>query len=160
MEIISNHIKALLFLEDITEGISVSQTDCFTVQHFNYCCYRKLDALNEPVGQTDTALLRFTIKALPDGGGKSFYQRLIDNESSVFSFVFNATFDSSRRLQDYDDAMVASGYVVHVSEVFGKAEPFTKTDKVDGMMMRVEVLLSSITYIGKSSNKMLVISNN
>ena len=41
MEITSNHIKALLFLEDITEGIPISQDDCFTIQHFNYNCSRQ-----------------------------------------------------------------------------------------------------------------------
>lgn len=157
MEITSNHIKALLFLEDITEGIPISQDDCFTIQHFNYNCSRQRDSTKMPNGPTGTTVLRFVIKSLPEEGGKTFYQRLTESTAYPFSFVFNATFDANKRLCDYEDAMVISGYIINIEEAFGNYT--SDPDKTDRMLMSVDVLLRSITYIGKKSNKTLCITN-
>ena len=37
---LSNQLKAVLFLGDITEGIPMRQQEGLTVQHFDFNCFR------------------------------------------------------------------------------------------------------------------------
>ena len=74
----------------------------------------------------------------------------MQNREVTYSFIFNATFDEHQRLTLYDDAIAIKGFVVDVAEAFQ-----SKTE--EQMLLTVEVLLNRITYVGKDSNKPLVI---
>ena len=152
-ENLSNYLKALLTLDDMTLGMPIRQEGCQTVQHFAYRCCRSRDSQGRPYGPTNATILRFVLKSLANNESKHFYRRLQDNESNTFSFIFNATFDEIRLLKDYDDAMVVTGYVVEVQEVFGADMP--EVEDKEQMYMCVDILVESIEYIGKMANKLL-----
>ena len=89
-ENLSNYLKALLTLDDMTLGMPIRQEGCQTVQHFAYRCYRSRDSQGRPYGPTNATILRFVLKSLANNESKHFYRRLQDNESNTFSFIFNA----------------------------------------------------------------------
>jgi hypothetical protein len=93
----------------------------------------------------------------PDDG-KVFYQQMQRNELFDHTFIFNASFDQTDRLKTYDDAMIVRGYVVDVKEDYDAT--ITENGTVQQIMIQVNLLLSSITYLGKedSSNKLLEIT--
>ena len=93
MQNISNYIKATLFFDDFSE-INVKKEQGFTLQQFNYECSRKRNNMGMPYGPTQTTVLKFLIKSLPDGYLKEVYKRLDENTDSSFSIVFNAAFRS------------------------------------------------------------------
>lgn len=153
LENLSNYTKALLITEDLTEIAAISQDDCMTVQHFDYHCSRSRNEMGEPYGPVVSVTLQVSIKALSNSSEKLLYERLKSNARYPYSFIFNATFDSWRKLSSYENAMVVSGYVVDVEETYDSA--FSSETETDQMLMNVKILLSSITYIGKQSNKTL-----
>lgn len=156
-ENLSNHIKALLYLEDFTDGTPIRQEKCFTVQQFNYNCIRNRNSVGIPYGPTRLGTLEFTIRSLSQDDGKEFYHRLQDSIRYPFSFIFNGTFNPFKILKDYDDAIVTSGYILEVNEHF-ESKTLNELNS-ESMVMRVKILLHSITYIGKESNKILLINN-
>ena len=81
------------------------------------------------------------------------------NELFEYTFIFNASFDENKRLKDFEDAMVARGYVVDVKEDYDRA--VTDGNLSDQILVEVTLLLSSITYVGKEeqNNRKLEITN-
>lgn len=154
LDLFSNQTKALLIAEDISEMAVVAQQNCITLQHFDYSCFRNRNELGEPYGSTISAILQFSIKSMSGNICKFLYERMKDNSAYSYTFVFNATFDSQKHLAHYDDAMVASGYVVDVEEAFSTT--FSTGADTEQMTMNVKLLLTSLVYIGKSSNKTLL----
>lgn len=152
-ERISNHVKALLVAEDFSEVARVSQSNCLTVQHFDYRCSRSRNESGMPYGPTVSVIIQFSFKSLSNNKGKIFYDRLKSQSPFPYTFVFNATFDSVQQLSRYDDAMIVSGYIVDIEESFDKAAAPGET--VEQMLTNVKMLLCSITYVGKDSNKTL-----
>ena len=109
-----------------------------------------------PYGPTQTTVLKFLIKSLPDGYLKEVYKRLDENTDSSFSIVFNATFrmdeNGENTLSDYDSALIITGFVVSVDESYGEG-PQTSDATTDLMMTDVGFLTKSITYIGSDNYK-------
>lgn len=149
MRNISNYIKATLFFDDFSEA-KVKKEQGFTLQQFNYECSRKRNNMGMPYGPTQTTVLKFLIKSLPDGYLKEVYKRLDENTDSSFSIVFNATFrmdeNGENTLSDYDSALVATGFVIGIDEAYSGMDT--------GLMItNVEFLTKKITYIGNGNYK-------
>lgn len=155
MQNTSNYIKATLFFEDINE-VKVKKEQGFTLQQFNYECSRKRNNMGMPYGPTRTTILRFLIKSLPDGYLKEIYKRLDENADSSFSIVFNATFrmdeNGENTLNDYDSALIITGFVISVDESYGE-DPQTSKATANLMMTDVGFLTKSITYVGSDNYK-------
>lgn len=153
---LSNNIKALLYLGDLTRAKSLAQSNCFTVQEFDYRYFRSRDEAGIPWGATQSAVIRFTLKSLPNGQAKPLYQRLLENEEYPYTLLFNATFDASRSLVDYQEAIVASGYLIHLDERFStESNPANTTGR---MLMNVQLIMQSITYLSAHTNKQLILN--
>ena len=155
MRNISNYIKATLFFDDFSE-VKVKKEQGFTLQQFNYECSRKRNNMGMPYGPTRTTILRFLIKSLPDGYLKEIYKRLDENADSSFSIVFNATFrmdeNGENTLNDYDSALIITGFVINVDESYGE-DPQTSKATANLMMTDVGFLTKSITYVGSDNYK-------
>lgn len=155
MPLASNNIKAILVTEDFSEAARIAQEKCLTLQHFDYKCQRSRNEKGVPYGPTVSVTLNCTMRAT--GGLQVFYDRLRSNATYSYSFIFNATFDSQKTLADYEDAMIVNGYIVDVEEVFDSASGLH--DESSQMLLNVKILLSDITYVGRTSNKVLPIIN-
>lgn len=150
----SNQLKAVLFLEDITEGIPMRQAGGYTVQHFDYNCFRTRDKMGKPYGPSNASLMQIILKTISADGYKELYHRLNSQEFCPFTVVFNATYDEFRILNDYSDAMVANGYMVEIEELFD-----TQGSKKEGMMLSMKILLHSLDYLGKRVNRKLMVNH-
>ncbi len=153
MATLSNNIKAILIPEDFSEMARVSQDKCLTLQHFDYKCQRCRNEEGIPYGSTVSVVLNCTIRTVEDL--HVYYDCLKKNVPQAFSFIFNATFDNQRSLYDYEDAMIADGYVIDIEEDFNSA--MNEDGETEQILCNVKILLSNITYVGKSSNKTLSI---
>ena len=154
LEHISNQLKAVLFLEDITEGIPMRQENGFTIQHFDYNCFRTRDKVGRPYGPSNASLMQITVKTISADGYKELYYRLNSEERHLYSVIFNATYDEYKILKDYADAMVVNGYVVEVEEVFD-----TTGNKKEGMALSMKILLHSLDYLGKRVDRKLMVNH-
>lgn len=154
----SNHLKALVFAGNIKErGINIFQGDCATVQQYLYKCMRTRNAWGHPYGPTHSTYMEFSVRNFSDGWAGNFMKQMKSNIPEDYTFVYNATFDCNRRLDDYDDAMVVRGYVVDLRE---SCENHANTDGTEGQMtLKVKILLCNIMYIGSTSDLTLEITN-
>ena len=166
MKILSDYLKAILYPENLLEygrigenRWSVAKDQCPVIQHFAYKVQRNRNDAGFPYGGTTPTELKFTIRLGQPEDSKLYYQHLVLNELFEYSFIFNATFDDNKRLKNFEDAMVARGYVVDVKEDFDVA--VTDENLSDQIMVEVTLLLSSITYVGKEdqNNRKLEITN-
>jgi hypothetical protein len=156
--VLSNQLKAILVTEDITEpGVNVWQDNCFIVQHFHYECRRKRNVAGEPYGDTVPSYLFFTVKVVSEGNSKVFFERMRGHDTFRYSFLFNASFNSMRGLSEYQDALVASGYLVDLEELYESAPDGSGVS--DQMLIRAKLLLSNLAYVGQESILRLMITN-
>lgn len=153
-EFMSKQLKAVMFLEDITEGIPMRQESGFTVQHFEYSCFRTRDNAGMPYGPSNGSLMQITLKTISSDGYKELYQRLNSMELYSLSLIFNASYDEYRILEDYADAMIANGYIVEIEEVFD-----TLDTQHNGMTLNMKILLNSLDYIGNRVNRKLMVNH-
>ena len=150
-------LQAAFTLKDVSEsGVSISLSDCFTVQHYSYECQCKRDRTGMPYGPTLPAYLDFTLKVGNDTSGKEIITRLKNNAVYAYSFLFNATFTNltatRKVLTAFGDALAAKGYVIDVQESYCNIK---KGDVLEEqILISCKVLLSRITYVG--ANKTLL----
>lgn len=155
--VFSNELKALLVTEDITEaGVSVRAGNCFTVQHFSYECHRRRNGAGFPYGPTVPSFLVFTVKVASDDSGKVFYERMQENGTFSYSFLFNASFNEMRSLSEYQDALVATGYIVDLEELYESAPLGDGTS--EQMLIRAKLLISNLAYVGRDNTLYLTIT--
>ncbi len=153
MAILSNNIKAILIPEDFTEMKRVAQEKCLTVQHFDYKCQRCRNEEGVPYGSTVSVILNCTIRTA--NSFQAYYDNLKSNNPYSYTFIFNAVFDQQKQLADYEDAMVVTGHIIDIEESFNSAK--NAEEESEQMLCYIKILLSGITYVGKSSNKVLSI---
>lgn len=151
----SNYLKAILF-PGINES-NVSKENSLTVQQFSYTVARSRNDAGFPYGTTLPTEISFTLRLLEPNDAKLYYSRLTDNSSYVYTFFFNVTFNAYKRLADYEDALVVEGYVVDVEDSFNTTPSSNGT--TDQMLIKVKLLVNSITYRGKENDKKLIINN-
>ena len=148
--LLSNELKAVVVPDTFLDNtINVLKENCLTVQHFDYECEHKRNDSGEVYGATKPVILQFTIRVNSPRHARAFYRRLISNEHTCFSFLFNITYGANERMSAYEDGMVVDGYVVHVEETY--------TTKVDDggdkqMMLNVTLQVRSVIYLGRENN--------
>ena len=153
-ELLSNHIKASLITEDISETHNILQSKCHIVQHFDYKCQRSRNEEGEAYGTTISAILNCTIQSADNL--QVFYERMQSSSPHTYTFLFNSTFDERKELSDYEDAMIVTGYIVDIEEIFDTSS--SSPDETTQMLLKFQILLSNITYVGKNNDKILSIT--
>ena len=146
----SNELKALVIPENILDQPNVLQEKCLTVQKMNYECHHERNNKREAYGPTEPVEMMFTIRLNDAADAKPFYQMLSAGEHFNFSFLFNATFNQSKRLNNYEDGMICDGYVVCVDENYSSTKDNAPTD--DQMLLNIKLLLLNTTYFGYDNN--------
>ena len=156
----SDHLKAVFYPDNLQEvEENLEKRLCQTIQHFSYKCQRSRNDAGIPYGSTTPTELQFTVKLETPDDSKVFYQRIQQNELFDYTFLFNATFDHRDRLKSYDDAMIVRGFVVDVKEDYDAS--VNEDGTVQQILIRVTLLLSSITYVSKDDkHQVLKITNN
>ena len=146
-----NYLKVVFVPEDISEmSAAVLRSNCLTVQHFNYeSCRRHNSETTLTYHAEEATTLDFTIRINNADCGKQLLTQMLDSELHAYSFIFNATFKPTGRLLDYDDAMMAQGYIIDIQEEFSTQ---SETGQTEQMLMHIRLLLNSVTFFGKEDN--------
>lgn len=156
-KLLSNQLKAVLFLEDMLDTHSpIYQSQCLTVQQFSYQFHRSRDEYGVPFGPTVSVLMEFAVRVVQPTDDKIFYERMRGIHPFPYTFIFNATFNEQRQMTGYEDSMVVHGHVVDLEEVYSDQPLANGT--TDQMLVNVKLLLSDVTYEGNTANRLLVIS--
>lgn len=160
MEKATRHLKGLFTpLDLLDDGNIVREENCYTLQNYHYECHRTRNNAGRPYGRIVNTMLTFTLRLPHLTRELPFYQQMKDLEPLTFTFLFNATFDGSKQLSNYDDALTVKGYVVDVSDSYGSATPLPRPlPATEQASVTVQMLLSSLTYVGVNSNKQLTIT--
>ena len=141
---LSNHTKAALFTENIIEQHVPRRENATVVQRLDYTLRRPRNDFGKPYGRmSGSELIVATLIGTNDT--REYYERLVSNDSQIFSIVFNATYDNNNFLTSYDSAMVVEGYVVDIVEHYDDDE----AKEGNQMSLEFSFLLTSITYIGE-----------
>ena len=141
---LSNHTKAELFTENIIEQHVLRRENATVVQRLDYTLRRPRNDFGKPYGRmSGSELIVATLIGTNDT--REYYERLVSNDSQIFSIVFNATYDNNNFLTSYDSAMVVEGYVVDIVEHYDDDE----AKEGNQMSLEFSFLLTSITYIGE-----------
>lgn len=141
---LSNHTKAALFTENIIEQHVLRRESATVVQRIDYTLRRPRNDFGKPYGRmSGSELIVATLIGTNDT--REYYERLVSNDSQIFSIVFNATYDNNNFLTSYDSAMVVEGYVVDIVEHYDDDE----AKEGNQMSLEFSFLLTSITYIGE-----------
>lgn len=141
---LSNHTKAALFTENINEQHVLRRENATVVQRLDYTLRRPRNDFGKPYGRmSGSELIVATLIGTNDT--REYYERLVSNDSQIFSIVFNATYDNNNFLTSYDSAMVVEGYVVDIVEHYDDDE----AKEGNQMSLEFSFLLTSITYIGE-----------
>ena len=141
---LSNHTKAALFTENIIEQHVLRRENATVVQRLDYTLRRPRNDFGKPYGRmSGSELIVATLIGTNDT--REYYERLVSNDSQIFSIVFNATYDNNNFLTSYDSAMVVEGYVVDIVEHYDDDE----AKEGNQMSLEFSFLLTSMTYIGE-----------
>jgi hypothetical protein len=145
----SNELKAVLVPKDFLENplSSVLKEDCLTVQHFDYQCEHRRNAVGEVYGPTDPVILKFSVRVNSPKHAKVFYDNLLTNNSHSYTILFNAVFNTNQRLSNYEDGMVVNGYVMSVEENYSSGK--NRVGENEQMQLNVMVMARSVTYLGR-----------
>lgn len=151
-------LNAFLVVGDVTEiSLNVLLNHAFTVQQMRYSCHRQRNSQGLPYGQHLSDCMELTVRVATNDNAKVFLDCMADNQPHAFSILYDVSFTKMRRLSDYEDAMIARGYVVDVEEEYDK-DPHSD-GLADQMLVRVSLLLSNLSYVGRTSKLNLTISN-
>lgn len=155
---IKNHapyLKAVLFPNNLAEvGSSVNQSQCFTVQDYHYHCFRERDEQGNPYGNIRSGYLEFSIVVSGLDTYKHFYKCMDQNENVPFSFIFNASFSKTGRINDFEDGLITYGYVVDIQESCDNHDNRGQ----EQLLLHVKVLLSNLIFIGNEQIHLLEIT--
>lgn len=150
-------IKVMVFGGDMAEFVKTSYNDVvmadrfaqskgYTVQQFSYNCEMSRDTANSVHGQASDVIVDFTLRVTMDDQ-VLFYEKLKENGSDHFSFVFNAVFDNGR-FKYCDSAITVEGFVVDVEEL-------ASNDHHQGLI-RVKLLAREFVYVRKASEHLVL----
>ena len=85
---------------------------------------------------------------------KFFYQCMDLSDNTPMSFLFNASFSNTGRLNDFEDGLITYGYVVN-------AEESCENDDATGeeqVLLHVRMLLSNMCFLGNNAVHFLEIT--
>ncbi len=149
-------LKAVLFPENILElPDSVIETSCYTVQDYKYHCYRERDEFGNTHGDIVSDCLTFTTILSSVKACKLFYQRMEEMESSAFSFLFNANFNTFGRLSNFEDGLIVHGYVVDIEE---KSKDNDNIGSDEQLILQVTLQLTNLQFMGREKVHQLEIT--
>jgi len=154
--LLSNHLKAILFIGNIDiDHQKIDRYNVYTVQAFDYEYRRQRNSFGMPFGHTLSTVMHFTVRLLNSTDLKIFYKASKEANPQNYTFLFNATFAENRRLQEFEDAMVVSGYIVGIEEIYepGINGKNASTQK----LINVDLLVSHVKYKGEENDKKLTI---
>ena len=156
----SRHLVGVIAAKSFTQysyGTNIYQDECMTLQNYEYVCARNRDHEGKPYGVTKNAILKVTVRVSNMAHSNTLYSRLSATDSREWTIVFNAKYDSeTKKLTSYDAGMVMRGHVVSIEEVCNTSAH--QMDEDNQMILKVSILLSSITYLGKTANITLPIT--
>lgn len=151
----AKYLKAVLFPNNLVEvGSSVMRSQCFTVQDYHYCCYRERDEHGNAYGGIRSGYLEFSVIAGNVEDCKYFYQCMVLNGNTPFSFIFNASFTETGRISGFEDGLITYGYVVDVQESCEREDD----NGEEQLLIHVKLLLSNMIFIGNDTIHILEIS--
>lgn len=155
MQVLSNELKAVAVLADISEeGSSITRDQCMAVEHFHYRCARKRDTKGHTYASCEPVELSFDVRINAADQAKPFYQHLTSgDDDTVLSFLFNATFSATKRLATYEQAMAVNGFIVDVQEIYHSASPID--DSEEQIILRARMLVRSIIYVEDDNQRTL-----
>lgn len=154
MAYINSLYKAMLVAEDVTEvEASITRDKCYVVQHYSYSSQRHRNDIQMIESLEMSSYIDFVIRIAGAHAGKQFYQQMRMNEAFTYSFLFNANFNNSGRLLGYEDGMMVKGYIVDIEEDISASNQ--EEGKDTQVLMKVKLLLNSITYIGNETSLVL-----
>ena len=147
----SNYLKVVFTPEDLGEmSDAILRSNCHTVQHFHYESKRLRDPDSGiDIHAEDSTLMDITIRINNPNCGKQLLQHMQDVELHAYTFLFNATFKPTGRLDDYDDALMATGYIINIEETFDTPQ---QAEQQEQMLMHIRLLLNTITFVGMDNN--------
>jgi hypothetical protein len=144
----SNELKAVIIAENFLENpLNVLRENCMTVQHYEYLSEHQRNSSGTLTGATKPVVMKIVVRVNSPKHAKGFYTRLLSNDHFQFSLLFNATFGPTERLSDYEDGLVADGYVVRVEEDYNSKKIGQGMD--EQMTLNVQLLVRSLTYLGR-----------
>lgn len=147
----SNELKAVVVTENFLDNPkSVMKENCLTIQHFTYDCVSRRNDKGELYGTNKPVLMEFKVRVNAPRHAKTFYRDLALNAPFDFSILFNATFNASNRLADYDDGMVVNGYVVQIQEEYHSAQ--NEAGQNEQIILHVKLLVRSVIYLGRENH--------
>lgn len=116
------------------------------VQQFAYRCALQRDSAGTVLGRPENVVIDFSVCVM-HAKQNIFYEKLMDNATEKFTFIFNAKFENDK-FKDFDNAIMAEGYIVNVEE-------YGSNDN-EQAMMRVKLLASELTYLHKNNDKLIL----
>ena len=144
----SNELKAIIVADDFLENpMNILKDNCLTVQRFEYLCEHKRNAAGEVYGPTEPVILKLSVRVNSPRHTKVFFRHLLSNDRYSYSILFNATFNTYLRLENYEDGLVVNGHVVSVEENYNADKSITGEE--EQMMLDVIIMASSVTYLGR-----------
>ena len=145
----SNNIKVALFADNVLEHLVLRRTDSIVVQQYSYALERPRNAHGVAYGNSSGGILTIDVRIGSRDNMRTYYERLSQNYSTAFSLVFNARYDETGILDDYDGGLIVEGYLTDIGESFDrdKAE-----EHGEQMKLRFKVLVTNMTHIGLSRN--------
>ena len=133
----SNNIKVALFADNVLEQLVLRRTDSIVVQQYSYALERPRNAHGVAYGNSSGGILTIDVRIGSRDTMRTYYERLSQNYSTAFSLVFNARYDETGILDDYDGGMIVEGYLTDIGEQ---------------MKLRFKVLVTDMTHIGLTRN--------
>lgn len=151
MQTQSKYIKSMLYLGNITDGERAEQSRCFTLQHFDYNLDRMLGERRELLNATREAMMNLSIKVQPDNLTMDLYRVFGQDEQSTFTIIFNGEFDDMGCLVSLENAMVVTGYILHIEESFSRAAINHIARPQERATIDVKVVMLKMHYAGNGS---------
>lgn len=147
----SNELKAVLILDNFQDTPqSVLRENCIMVSHIDYHCEFRRNNSNTVYGAVDPVILNFSIRIGSAKKANPFYRQLVENGHNMYTFLYNATYDQNDRIDTYEDGMIVDAFVVKVDQEY--TTQHTGLDSDEQIMLRVKLLVRSITYLGTDKN--------
>lgn len=127
--------------KDSVQTEAFQRNNGFAVQQFAYRCAMQQDKAGTVCGQLKNVVIDFTVCVM-QGQQNLFYQKLMEQATERFSFLFNAFFENDK-LKAFDNAVMVEGYITDVEE-YGSNDS-------EQAVMQVKLLATELTYLHKNS---------
>lgn len=152
----SNFLKVMFFPGNILDKErKFNQSECLTVQTFDYSFERTCNSNGIPFGATINPIVECTLKFMSEIKVKGIIGNTLSRDVEEYTFLFNASFDKDRNVDNFENAIVVRGYVVDVEQTFSARESRNENQPME---IKVRILATDMTYAGSQSNKSLFFS--